>query len=926
MLKPAYNLDGHLLEPILISSNILYLDIVSYAILESTLTPQDWTYLKLSNECSIEIVKVLAAENGVVRCLRGQDGTAPASFGGEARVAWAETAQGVRDWASSLSHLSLSVSGGVALVGDYGLRYSPNIWSMGGADTLEVNGNVVIIHETHAIGCCSDCKPPEIPSDAIVEITTNGVLPTAPLYNGYFKQIVATGGTRPYNWSILNGQLPKGLILTVDGYVQGQASLEGTYSVTIEVTDSKGISDHKKFILEVRDLQVRILGDLPDILIGDTVNFRYTITGGKKPRTVQIISGALPTGLSINNLGMVTGKANNLGYYEWTIKVTDSQTPPSTILYSDSSNVIPDSLKYENTFVNTTVGEVLEGIILLSGGTKPYTIDSISGTTPPGTVFNISVNGNILASGALTTIGTYNWVFHISSADNKPIEIPQIVEVTADSNIGFSSSDYDGTKGQPYSKIYSVSNDKLPDNIALDSGQLPPGLSARLEVTTYPELTLTGNYPDGSLNIAYDETIVISGGNDTYSLTGSDGVVSGALPIGLSLSIIAPNKLRLFGTPNTKSNNIFTVGVDSTDGQRAVSQQSLKIAEPKSIVYAAGVYKFDGQTVGTAIIDTNLQLAATQFPLWYNVYSVFGILVDKDAGYVYLSDAGSSLYRFDTSTRIQDNTFDPVTTGGGVNPLMVWNDGGIVFSVRNVTNVVGSDVGTSIVKIDPVTVALDTSYTIPLSPVQTKIYGAAEDGLGGMYLYGNFASVDGVARENIAHIDSTGAVDTGLPDIGAGFFFSPTARHMIAVAPDGKLWVANGSNKCVRFSVDGSVDLTITLPNGISARTKTVAVDSQGRAYIGGNFDAYASYTRRGIIRLNADGTIDPSFNANANSGISIYALMLQTDGRLFVSADNMTSIGGKSIEKFAVIDTSNGTEISNWTTGAFIKPDVMAQ
>lgn len=92
-------------------------------------------------------------------------------------------------------------------------------------------------------------------------------------------------------------------------------------------------------------------------------------------------------------------------------------------------------------------------------------------------------------------------------------------------------------------------------------------------------LTLSGTFPGCALGVAYDEYLVISGGDGTYSLTGGTGIASGSLPVGLSLSIASGNHLRLSGTPGGSTGvAAFTASVDSGDGQTATSAQSITVA------------------------------------------------------------------------------------------------------------------------------------------------------------------------------------------------------------------------------------------------------------------------------------------------------------------------------------------------------------
>ena len=68
-------------------------------------------------------------------------------------------------------------------------------------------------------------------------------LPRAIVAKSYSDSLAATGGAPPYTWSTSAGTLPPGLTLGTDGTVQGIPTTIGSFTFTVEVTDSYDPAD-----------------------------------------------------------------------------------------------------------------------------------------------------------------------------------------------------------------------------------------------------------------------------------------------------------------------------------------------------------------------------------------------------------------------------------------------------------------------------------------------------------------------------------------------------------------------------------------------------------------------------------------------------------------------------------------------------------
>jgi uncharacterized delta-60 repeat protein len=76
---------------------------------------------------------------------------------------------------------------------------------------------------------------------------------------------------------------------------------------------------------------------------------------------------------------------------------------------------------------------------------------------------------------------------------------------------------------------------------------------------------------------------------------------------------------------------------------------------------------------------------------------------------------------------------------------------------------------------------------------------------------------------------------------------------------------------------------------GANAEILAVAVQSDGKIVVGGNFTTFGGQPRARLARFNADGTLDAAFNPGANGPVT--ALLVQSGNRLVVGG-NFTTIG----------------------------------
>lgn len=142
-----------------------------------------------------------------------------------------------------------------------------------------------------------------------------------------------------------------------------------------------------------------------------------------------------------------------------------------------------------------------------------------------------------------------------------------------------------------------------------------------------------------------------------------------------------------------------------------------------------------------------------------------------------------------------------------------------------------------------------------------------------------------------------------------------------AIQSDGKILIGgyftsyNGTprNHIARLNVDGSLDVTFNPGTGANARVKTIAIQNDGRIVIGGYFTSYNGTPRNGIARLLANGNLDFSFNPGAGvsgSDGAVYASAIQSDGRIIIGGI-FTVYDGTSRDYIARLNANGSLDTS---------------
>jgi uncharacterized delta-60 repeat protein len=215
--------------------------------------------------------------------------------------------------------------------------------------------------------------------------------------------------------------------------------------------------------------------------------------------------------------------------------------------------------------------------------------------------------------------------------------------------------------------------------------------------------------------------------------------------------------------------------------------------------------------------------------------------------------------------------------------------------------------------------ALDMGFVNPGTGPDSSLTHVGLQPDGRVLITGSFRMVNGESHPFLARLNSNGTLDST-------FIAAPgTNVEALSVQRDGKILLGgffftgvdvNGlaSKYVARLSADGAVDFSFH-PGDIGAFVNSVVALNDGRILVGGSFTTVAGVTRNRVFRLNADGSLDTTFNPGTGPDSSVDYAVPQADGKVII-AGSFTKVGGVARPHLARLN-ADGTLDTTFQPGA---------
>ena len=176
--------------------------------------------------------------------------------------------------------------------------------------------------------------------------------------------------------------------------------------------------------------------------------------------------------------------------------------------------------------------------------------------------------------------------------------------------------------------------------------------------------------------------------------------------------------------------------------------------------------------------------------------------------------------------------------------------------------------------------------------INGTVHALALQGDGKLIIGGEFTSVGGLPRTNLARLNADGSVD------GSFITYAGGPVYALAVQADGRC-LAGGNfmeaawarrDNLARLQEDGSLDRSFG--GRTDGTVRALALQPDGRIIVGGDFDTLDYEWCMGFGRLTPDGTKEPGFSSTVQPG-AVYAVAVQPDGKLLMGGTFGSQIVG---------------------------------
>jgi uncharacterized delta-60 repeat protein len=275
-----------------------------------------------------------------------------------------------------------------------------------------------------------------------------------------------------------------------------------------------------------------------------------------------------------------------------------------------------------------------------------------------------------------------------------------------------------------------------------------------------------------------------------------------------------------------------------------------------------------------------------------------------------------------------DGSFVPVPgTNDAVNVVIPQPDGKVIAAGRFTQ---ANNIGRSRIARFNFDGSLDASFN-PGTGADAEITSAVLQPDGRIVVAGRFTHFNGILHNRVCRLNADGSLDSSF-GLGAGI---DNSVLVLALQSDGRILVGGQFSQVdltqrfnlARLNTNGSVDLTFDPGNGPNGDVNAIVIQPNGAIIIGGTFISYAGFARGGIARVLTSGALDFSFDSGVGTGGNVFALALQHNGQIVLGGRFVQYLGINRtfiarVSSSGSLDQGYSPIPDNWVQSLAVEPD----
>ncbi len=299
--------------------------------------------------------------------------------------------------------------------------------------------------------------------------------------------------------------------------------------------------------------------------------------------------------------------------------------------------------------------------------------------------------------------------------------------------------------------------------------------------------------------------------------------------------------------------------------------------------------------------------------------SVGDLEIPQGAGYGVLTVSASGL------ATVKGRTIDnkPVLSSAPLGPAgsfvifqLLYNKTGSLLGPLGIAQQDGDQIGVvSHSEINNVTGFPLDQYKSTAQPGNTRDYKAGFTPAVDLTVRGgNYTASSAGARNAIARLSANGGLDSGF-----GSPIQANGALLVMLPQDGKILIGGlfsrynnrGASGIARLHANGTLDETFNVDGtGSNGAVYDMALDADGKILVAGAFRQFNGQARNYIARLNADGTLDTSFDPGTGPNATVESVAVQADGKILIGG-LFSTVAGTSKPGVARLTAAGGLDDS---------------